>query len=51
MAASPMQPLGRLGRFRFYWASPRLWFSHPGLYVWTGKRHRRLLPLRRRRYA
>lgn len=45
MASSPMTTLikGRL-----YYANRR-WFTHPGLHLWTGKRHVRILPSPRRR--
>lgn len=45
-ASSPMKPLFKLGRFSFYWAERR-WFTRPGVHVWTGKRHVRILPFRR----
>ena len=39
---SLMKLLFTVGKFRFYWAE-RGHFLYPGLHVWTGKRHRRLL--------
>lgn len=42
-----MTPLGRLGRFRLYYAERR-GFAKPGLHLWTGKQHVRILPLPKR---
>jgi hypothetical protein len=46
---SPMKPLGRLFGLKWYWASPRERFVYPGIHVWTGERHVRVLPLPKRR--
>lgn len=33
--------------WRFWWASPRATFTHPGLYVWAFQRNLRILPVPR----
>jgi hypothetical protein len=62
MSASPMKRLAAVGHkphpldrkkygqpyFALYWASPRHRFTAPGLYVWTGKRNVRVIPMPRR---
>lgn len=39
--SSPMQPLGH----GWYWAGPG--FTHRGVWLWTGKRNVRVIPLNR----
>lgn len=47
MGASPMTPVVTIGRFRLFYAE-RSRFTYPGLHLWTGSRHVRVLPLPRR---
>lgn len=42
--SSPMKPLVRGKRFKLYYAQ-RGGFVNPGIYLWTGKRHWRIVPL------
>lgn len=49
MASSPMRRLCSAGRYSLYWAAPSMRFTKPGVVLWTGKRHVRLLPLPQRR--
>lgn len=51
---SPMRRLGGIawGRLELtlYWAERR-YFTHPGVHLWTGSRHVRILPVPRHRWA
>ena len=40
-ASSPMQHLW----WRFWWASPAMWFSQPGLYIWAFRHNIRIIPV------
>lgn len=50
MASSPMHHVASLGRFKLYYAhrAPSC-FEKPGLHLWTGKRHRYVLRLPKRK--
>ena len=41
-----MRRVARLGRYKLYWAA-RSGFVYPGLHLWTGNRHVRVLPVRK----
>lgn len=43
---SPMKRLFGVGKFILFWAE-RKRFTHPGIHLWTGKRHIRLLAVPR----
>jgi hypothetical protein len=47
MASSKMKRLLTVGRFRLYYAE-RSRFAYPGVVLWTGRDHVRLLPLPRK---
>lgn len=51
LVASPMRPLVRGKRFKLYYAKRPTGngggFVNPGVYLWTGKRHWRVVPLSR----
>jgi hypothetical protein len=48
MAGTPMSLIGKRGRYKLYLARGAQFFN-PGVYLWTGKRHRLLLPFQRPR--
>lgn len=43
MSEAPMKPLWRGRKFSLYLAR-RGRFVYPGVYLWTGSRHRRIVP-------
>lgn len=45
MASSPMKKLFSLGKISFYWADKGFMFR--GLWIWTGKKNVRVIPLNR----
>jgi hypothetical protein len=48
--SSPMKHLFTVGRFKFYYAN-RSRFKYPGIHLWTGIKHIRILPLPKKLYG